>query len=433
MNLLGKEVYSPSEESGVIIKVWEDFVYVQFADRVEKVPLSSWSLWKSSEKWKAKDKIVECYMSMLYRKIVLSENVRFGKSTDDLSTFLNAHGWCGEAPEWVKNSAAKDMSQEHFLTVNYNYGTVAQDIYISCCKEFGWDEEQKEKFGEQNVLYAKEATQEGFSPWFLAKHNWNEPVEKIEDMQWRCFMRYHDSGGDIAEFWLEPPDEFYSDWTGRIVFANSENGYVFLGECTPSGITERIIGGKRIYEKSYRISNKSSSWYENDLFLYDFLVSEMWRTVSDEVKNKTYNGLSSTSELCKRFDVISSMVGLQEIRYGKDFQNIRDDVAVSLLLDISEQTFGMPLPATLSNLCGISGGMIGIFKDQGITPCRCIAYFFRCDKNSIYQSESICLVHTEESQIRFFVTENHFGIEYPNMFEYYEKNGLRRSVGWVKD
>lgn len=71
MNLLGKEVYSPSEESGVIIKVWEDFVYVQFADRVEKVPLSSWSLWKSFEKWKAKDKIVECYMSMLYRKIVL--------------------------------------------------------------------------------------------------------------------------------------------------------------------------------------------------------------------------------------------------------------------------------------------------------------------------------------------------------------------------
>lgn len=423
MDLLGKEVYSPSEESGVIIKVWEDFVYVQFADRVEKVHLSSWTRRESSKKWRAKDIQVEFCIS----KILLGENVRFGKSADDLTTFLKAHGWCGEAPEWVKNSAAKDVSQGHFLTANYNYGTVAQDIYISCCKEFGWDEGQKEKFGEQNILYAKEATQEGFSPWFLAKHNWNEPVEKIEDMQGRCFIK-----GSVAEFWLEPPEEFYSDWTDRIVFANSENGYVFLGECAPSGITERIIGGKRIYEKSYEISNKSSSWYENDLFLYDLGAHWMWRTVSNEVENETYNGLSSTSELCKRFDVISSMVGLQEIRYGKDFQNIRDDVAVSLLLDISEQTFGMPLPATLSNLCGISGGMIGIFKDQGITPCRCIAYFFRCDKNSIYQSESICLVHTEESQIRFFVTENHFGIEYPNMFEYYEKNGLRRSVGWER-
>ena len=424
MNLLGKEVYSPSEESGVIIKVWEDFVYVQFADRVEKVPLSSWSLWKSSEKWKAKDKIVECYMSMLYRKIVLSENVRFGKSTDDLSTFLNAHGWCGEAPEWVKNSAAKDMSQEHFLTVNYNYGTVAQDIYISCCKEFGWDEEQKEKFGEQNVLYAKEATQEGFSPWFLAKHNWNEPVEKIEDMQGRCFMRYHDSGGDIAEFWLEPPEDFYSDWTGRIVFANSENGYVFLGECMPSEIRERIIDGKRIYEKSYKILNEY--WLRNreSFFPYDEEDPEMGRKLDDEVETGTYNKLSSTSELCKRFDAVCSRVWDRE--YEKDFQKIRDDEAVALLLDVCEQTYGMTWPVVTlsnSNLCRVSSAFSVQNELSGIS------YSFSFDVNSIYQKTIILMLHNiKGSKILFFALERHFGFSF--LFEYCGKNGLRRLLGW---
>lgn len=424
MNLLGKEVYSPSEESGVIIKVWEDFVYVQFADRVKKVPLSSWSLWKSSEKWKAKDKIVECYMSMLYRKIVLSENVRFGKSTDDLSTFLNAHGWCGEAPEWVKNSAAKDMSQEHFLTVNYNYGTVAQDIYINCCKEFGWDEEQKEKFGEQNVLYAKEATQEGFSPWFLAKHNWNEPVEKIEDMQGRCFMRYHDSGGDIAEFWLEPPEDFYSDWTGRIVFANSENGYVFLGECMPSEIRERIIDGKRIYEKSYKILNEY--WLRNreSFFPYDEDEPEVGRKINDEVETGTYNKLSSTSELCKRFDAVCSRVGDRE--YEKDFQKIRDDEAVALLLDVCEQTYGMTLPVVTlsnSNLCRVSDAFSVQNELSGIS------YSFSFDVNSIYQKTIILMLHNiKGSKILFFAVEKHFGFSF--LFEYCGKNGLRRLLGW---
>ena len=152
MDLLGKEVYSPNMESGVIIKVWEDFVYVQFADRVEKVHLSSWTRRKSSKKWGAKDIQVEFCISRLYEKILLGENVRFGKSADDLTTFLKAHGWCGEAPEWVKNSAAKAVSKGHFLTANYNMARLLRIFILVAVKSLGGMKDKKRSL-ESKISY----------------------------------------------------------------------------------------------------------------------------------------------------------------------------------------------------------------------------------------------------------------------------------------
>lgn len=128
------------------------------------------------------------------------------------------------------------------------YGTRAQDIYDDCCKKFGWDYSKRYLFGMLQILYAKEATPERFSPWFLPHNN----LTDTKGGNW-----FNKIQGDIIEeMWLERDDRFYSDKTHRVTFVkNKSKEYIFLGVYKP--IKEETIILKSNIMKDGKIIKKA--------------------------------------------------------------------------------------------------------------------------------------------------------------------------------
>ena len=125
----------------------------------------------------------------------------------------------------IKN-ANKPGSDKLVRNPHKGYGTRAQAIYDECCKRFGWDYSKRYLFGMLQILYAKEATPEKFSPWFLAHNN----LTDTKGGNW--FNKIQ--GNTIEEMWLERDDRFYSDKTLRVTFVkNKSKEYVFLGIYKP--------------------------------------------------------------------------------------------------------------------------------------------------------------------------------------------------------
>ena len=105
------------------------------------------------------------------------------------------------------------------------YGTTAKDIYSQCCDVLNWEKKEIGKFGQQQELYAMDATPEKFSVWFLAHSNWTA----TKNGKWRNFI---DTGkGIIEEYWDDKSiARFDKDKEPRVVFAKDKsNKYLFLG------------------------------------------------------------------------------------------------------------------------------------------------------------------------------------------------------------
>lgn len=106
------------------------------------------------------------------------------------------------------------------------YGGKAQVIYDAGCENFGWDKAQRYLFGPQRILYAKEVTPENYSVWFLSHNNFTKTING----NW--YNKIDAQKGIIEEMWSEHQVgelNVYKDYTKRITFAKTKNGYVFLG------------------------------------------------------------------------------------------------------------------------------------------------------------------------------------------------------------
>ena len=142
------------------------------------------------------------------------------------------------------------------------YGGKAQVIYDECCRRFGWDNSKRYLFEMMQILYAKEATPEKYSPWFLPHNNLTE----TKGGNW--FNKIQ--GDTIVDMWLERDDRFYTDKTCRVTFVKNKSGqYVFLGIYEPIEMVIKTLdfeiikdgeiikkAGEKVGLKTYRLISK---------------------------------------------------------------------------------------------------------------------------------------------------------------------------------
>ena len=67
---------------------------------------------------------------------------------------------------------------QKILTRGFTAGTKAIDNYDKCCALFGFRSSLRGNFGPQRMLYAKNATSDGYSVWMLAHSSLNESFNK---------------------------------------------------------------------------------------------------------------------------------------------------------------------------------------------------------------------------------------------------------------
>ena len=106
------------------------------------------------------------------------------------------------------------------LIQGHVYGTNAKNIFLDCCKEFGWNDTEQKHFGWQTPNYSNLATPEGYSVWFLANSNWTGT--EITEVKNRV------SYSTIEQWWTEE-DHIKATERKRVVFAKKNGYYHFLG------------------------------------------------------------------------------------------------------------------------------------------------------------------------------------------------------------
>ena len=108
------------------------------------------------------------------------------------------------------------------LVLGHYYGTNSKNIYLNCCEWFGWDKSQAGNFGRQGaLLYAKRATPEGYSPWFVTHHN----LTGTKGGEWKNTI----NGDFIHEEWDNYDERMWDDKTTRVVFILLSGKYCFYG------------------------------------------------------------------------------------------------------------------------------------------------------------------------------------------------------------
>lgn len=118
-------------------------------------------------------------------------------------------------PFW---SSSQDFSK---LVFGSRYGTRAQDIYKKCCASLGFAIGKQGFFAPQKILYATDATREGYSVWMLP----NNSFTGKNSSTWANVFR--DNNNTIYE---AHADNDSGDATTRVTFAKQGDGqYIFMG------------------------------------------------------------------------------------------------------------------------------------------------------------------------------------------------------------
>lgn len=146
-----------------------------------------------------------------------------------------------------------EQNNQAVLSYGFTAGTKAIDNYDSCCSLFGFKKILRGNFAQQKMLYAKNATSEGYSVWMLAHSSLNESFNK--NKRWYNLFVYPDI---IREIWFNPSDISASqeDYSYRVCFAKNKHGmYVFQGIYAPQKIEwEDVFGKKELVRTFKRIS-----------------------------------------------------------------------------------------------------------------------------------------------------------------------------------
>lgn len=154
-----------------------------------------------------------------------------------------------------KSSTVADLDLGKMATVadfNAPVGTSALEIFDEGCKRYGFKKEKKGHFGPQQILYATNATREGYSVWFLTHGSLTEPFGKCKGNWWN--VPY--ANGYIEEYWKNPTVSdggMWKDHTTRVTYIKTKNGYVFAGIYIPyDEIKTKVIDGTTVWVKTYR-------------------------------------------------------------------------------------------------------------------------------------------------------------------------------------
>ena len=108
------------------------------------------------------------------------------------------------------------------LIFKQSCGTNSKEIYTRCCDRFGWDEEKRYLFGSQGrPLYAKGATPEGYSAWFISHSNLTNTKGGSHT---NTIV-----GNFICEHWDKEGEGLWDDKTTRAVFVKVDSTYFFYG------------------------------------------------------------------------------------------------------------------------------------------------------------------------------------------------------------
>lgn len=139
------------------------------------------------------------------------------------------------------------------LQMGKSLGTNSKTAYLECCELFGWDKSEAKNFGHQGaLLYAKRATPEGYSPWFITHHN----LTGTKGGEWKNTI----VDDRILEEWDNYDERMWEDKTNRVVFLKLSGNYHFFGVYYVDKI-ELKANGK--YTKTYkRISKEYSNALE---------------------------------------------------------------------------------------------------------------------------------------------------------------------------
>lgn len=140
------------------------------------------------------------------------------------------------------------------------FGGKAREAYDRFCIEFNWDPSKGSAFAQQQRLYSTDATEEGYSVWFLAHSNLNDDSEGgiWKNTIYRKKSIYYNT---IEERWDEKWENsktgegLHTDQTTRVTFVKLSNGkYTFLGVFKFDKIEEKYDGtGKRYWLKTYSL------------------------------------------------------------------------------------------------------------------------------------------------------------------------------------
>ena len=164
-------------------------------------------------------------------------------------------------PLWVEKESSASVLNNRRLDMYCSYGSAAQDIYLNCCRVFGWDERRRVEFAQHTNLYGKRITQENYSLWFLPRHCWLER-ERDASRRW-----YNTVGRDVIyEEWTDALltesdwDNLNNDFSFRLTFAKGKNGkYYYIGVFKPCTIIENQLNplGQLIHTKIYKRINSA--------------------------------------------------------------------------------------------------------------------------------------------------------------------------------
>lgn len=138
-------------------------------------------------------------------------------------------------PLWVNTNYYARMSSFQGLQFGKNYGSNSREIYLKGAECFGWDPKFQNEFAVQGkAMYARQATPEGYSVWFVASHRWIGGTA--------AGKKWHNTIGKqyIHEYWnmekqnWDDLQNLKYDFSKRITFAKAKGGgYVYIGVFQP--------------------------------------------------------------------------------------------------------------------------------------------------------------------------------------------------------
>lgn len=120
----------------------------------------------------------------------------------------------------------------------------ARDAYHKLVNDYGFDPEKEKAFSYRQLLFAPEASKEGYSCIFISHSNWT----KTKGGRWENTI--YGNLEKIEEKYLSEADYPKNDSERRVVFAkdsNSTGGYRFLGVYDVAGFNKAT--GVRTYKR----------------------------------------------------------------------------------------------------------------------------------------------------------------------------------------
>lgn len=136
-----------------------------------------------------------------------------------------------------------------YADINQGFGGKAQEIYDFLCAEYGFKTKLRNNFGMCRLLYAPNATPEGYGVWFIAHNN------MVESKKTGRFTNLITRDLNIIDEIYDEKSDYYYDKTTRVVFIKVKHGkssqYVFIGLYSPTNYEDRIIDNSKKHVKTY--------------------------------------------------------------------------------------------------------------------------------------------------------------------------------------